>query len=157
MQDMKIKRILFPMELAPISDRIAPYVRYYADSFGAKIHVVHVLAEPTQVVAAYFAEPQLIKTRDVLAKEAEAVVKKFCQNNQLEGQRAILIGDTVDALIEYIEKHDIDQVIMGTHGRRGLENILLGSVARRLVRFAPVPVLTINPFLMEELAKKKSA
>ena len=56
----------------------------------------------------------------------------------------VVIGDTVDTIIESAKNHDL--IIIGTHGYRGLEKILMGSVAERVVKNSPCPVLVYNPY-----------
>jgi hypothetical protein len=55
-----------------------------------------------------------------------------------------VIGTPAWAIIEYAEAHDIDLIVMGTHGRGGMSHLLMGSVAERVVRTAPCPVLTVR-------------
>jgi nucleotide-binding universal stress UspA family protein len=68
----------------------------------------------------------------------------------LKGYRAaavkVVAGDPADEIIRYIAEEGMDLVIMGTHGRKGLDRILFGSVANRLVTTSPVPVMTVNPY-----------
>jgi nucleotide-binding universal stress UspA family protein len=56
----------------------------------------------------------------------------------------VLTGNPADAILDYLDDHDVDMVCMGTHGRRGLQRYLTGSVAERVLRHAPVPVLTVR-------------
>lgn len=144
----EVKKILFPIELAPISDRIAPYAKYYADKLGAELHVIHVLADPHDMCQVYLADSTLTKAIRDMELDVKAQVEEFCRKHGLEAKVAILMGSTVDVILDYITENDIDQVIAGTHGRKTLEKILLGSVTRRLVRRSPAPVLTINPYLI---------
>ena len=58
----------------------------------------------------------------------------------------VLRGDTVDAIIEYVEEKKIDLIIMGTHGAKGIEKILLGSVAERVLKRVSCPTLIFNPY-----------
>ena len=154
----KVNKILFPAELATISSRIAPHVRYRAEKFSAEVHVLHVIPDPVQFASVFYVEPQLLRTQEALVKEAAEHLDRFLEENDLKSAtKAIMIGDTVEAILEYIGRHQIDQVIMGTHGRKGLERIIIGSVARRLVRRSPVPVLTVNPYLMDETEKTRGA
>jgi nucleotide-binding universal stress UspA family protein len=55
------------------------------------------------------------------------------------------LGDAAEEVLNYVRSEGIDLVIMGTHGRKGLEKVVFGSVAERVVQKSPVPVLTINP------------
>lgn len=61
-------------------------------------------------------------------------------------QKKILFGDPAQEILRFIEAEIIGMVIMGTHGRKGLEHVLFGSVAENVVKMSPVPVLTINPY-----------
>lgn len=69
-----------------------------------------------------------------------------CKTNVVE-------GDAAEEIINYIKAEGIDLVIMGTHGRKGLNRILFGSVAERVIKMSPVPVLSINPYRVADLEK----
>jgi nucleotide-binding universal stress UspA family protein len=56
----------------------------------------------------------------------------------------IVEGNPYKEILEYVAEHDIDMIIMGTHGRSGLDRVVMGSVAERVVRRSPVPVLTVR-------------
>ncbi len=60
-------------------------------------------------------------------------------------EAAVVAGDASEEINKYIESQGIDLVIMGTHGRKGMDKIIFGSVADRVVKTAPVPVLVVNP------------
>ena len=152
-----VKKILFPVELAPISNRIAPYVRYQAEQFGAEIHVVHVIADPVQVASIYYLDPHQIKSLEMLVEEAGVHLRNFCKENHLAGKITVLVGDTVESILDYAAHNKINQIIMGTHGRKGLERIVMGSVTLRLIRHSPVPVLIINPYLMDKQREEAAA
>ena len=85
-------------------------------------------------------------------KGAEKTMKRVCKE-QLQGcpnfQKRILTGDPAQEILKTIESERIDLVIMGTHGRKGLEHVFFGSVAENVVKKSPVPVLTINPYKLK--------
>ena len=87
--------------------------------------------------------------RDDALKGAEKALDGVCEK-QLKNcrpfQKKIVYGDPAQEILKTIESEKIDMVVMGTHGRKGLENVIFGSVARYVVRRSPVPVLTINPY-----------
>jgi nucleotide-binding universal stress UspA family protein len=56
----------------------------------------------------------------------------------------VLIGQAPKKIVEYAADHDVDVIVMGTHGRHGIAHLLMGSVAERVVRIAPCPVLTVR-------------
>jgi nucleotide-binding universal stress UspA family protein len=59
-------------------------------------------------------------------------------------ETAVVVGTVHRSIRSYVEENDIDLVVMGTHGRQGIERFLLGSVTERTVRTSPVPVLTVR-------------
>jgi nucleotide-binding universal stress UspA family protein len=64
---------------------------------------------------------------------------------------AVVVGDAAEQIINYIEDRHIDLVIMGTHGLKGMDKILFGSVADRVVKNSPVPVMVVNPYKLESV------
>ncbi len=87
-------------------------------------------------------------------KGAEKHMVRICKE-QLKGcpdfQRRIVSGDPAQEILKAIESEAIDLVIMGTHGRKGLEHVIFGSVAENVVKKSPVPVLTVNPYKLKQL------
>jgi nucleotide-binding universal stress UspA family protein len=67
-------------------------------------------------------------------------------NSTIRPKTKILIGDIIEKIIKYIKAKGIDLVIIGTHGRKGMDRIILGSIADRVIKSAPVPVLSVNPY-----------
>jgi nucleotide-binding universal stress UspA family protein len=57
----------------------------------------------------------------------------------------VVFGDPAEEIIKYVEFEGIDLIIIGTHGKKGLEKVLFGSVANRVIKMSPVPVLSVNP------------
>lgn len=93
---------------------------------------------------------------DKLQKEANEAVKKAMDTtceNQLQScpnfQKRIVSGDAAEEILKVIDSEDIDLLIMGTHGRKELEHVIFGSVAEKVVKRAPVPVLSINPYKLK--------
>jgi nucleotide-binding universal stress UspA family protein len=58
----------------------------------------------------------------------------------------VVLGDAAEEILNYAKTEGIDLIIMGTHGRKGIERIIFGSVAERVVKKSPIPVLTVNPY-----------
>jgi nucleotide-binding universal stress UspA family protein len=71
-------------------------------------------------------------------------VASRCAAADVETETAVVVGTVHRAIEKHIEDNDIDLVVMGTHGRKGIERFLLGSVTERTVRTSPVPVLTVS-------------
>jgi nucleotide-binding universal stress UspA family protein len=142
----EIKTILFATDFSDGSARACDLARTLATLAGARLHVLHVITElvdkqrrrlPADVV-------------DTLVREVErhAVedMHRFCDANfaDLETTNDIVIGVAHEEVINNARKVNADLIVMGTHGRTGLEKMLVGSTAEKVVRSSPIPVLTVR-------------
>lgn len=140
--------ILFPVvRYTSVSADLAPFVKNMALMFKANVHVLRV-------------EPLIDQFIEMRVKEAAAWLSEFV-GEHLQGctitQPPVVPGDPAVEILAYIAKNEIDCVVIGTHGRKGLSGVLFGSTTRDIVGKAPVPVLSLNPFLMSKAFKKRNA
>ena len=139
-------RILVPTDFSPPSDAALQYARAVATRFGASLNLLHVVDDPYRV--AYTAEvyvPEVEGLRDDLIADAIGRVKGRLQSSDFRELRATadaVIGTPAWSIVEYAAAHDIDLIVMGTHGRGGMSHLLMGSVAEKVVQTAGCPVLT---------------
>ncbi len=143
---MNYKDILFPVDLSEASPKLVGHLLAMAERFSSTIHLLYVMPSFEQhSLGLYDPDPEL-KAR--LRARAEELLSRFAREH-LSGhprvQTVVRSGDPSEEIVGYIKKGGIDLVIMGTHGRKGLDRILLGSVAQRVVQDSPVPVMTIHP------------
>ena len=144
------KKILYPVDLSDVSRQIVPWVIMMAEKFDAQICILFVVRSFEYLYSFQLAKPEIDNFTLSFIKGAEKKIKEFVEDNFKEYpdlKTKILSGDPADQILEYIISDGIDMVIMGTHGRKGINHILFGSVAERVVKNSPVPVLTVNPFL----------
>jgi nucleotide-binding universal stress UspA family protein len=147
---LEIKRILFPIDFTENSSKILPYVLSVSEKYDGMIYLLHVV-EDLSKWGSGFHIPQLHQKQyqEEALKGAEKRMDKVC-DEQLKScpnfQKRILYGDPAQEILKTIESEGIDLVIIGTHGRKGLEHVFFGSVAENVVKKSPVPVLTINPY-----------
>jgi nucleotide-binding universal stress UspA family protein len=143
-----VKRILFAFELSDLSKEIVPWVNTMHQKLDAEVHVLHVIPGLEYF---YAISPEDAPDKDALVKAGEEKVRAFFENdvNSLRPRIKVVIGDPADEIIDYITAENISLVIIGTHGRRGLDRAIFGSVADRVLRFSPVPVMVVNPFPKE--------
>jgi nucleotide-binding universal stress UspA family protein len=142
-------RILFPVDLTENSEKLVPYVITMAQKFDAAVHVIFVVRIFQYFTDIYVAPPSISVFEKELTEGARKKMEEFTQSyfpGSVQTQSEILLGDPSDAILNYIEQHQMDMVIMGTHGRKGLDRVLFGSVAERVVKKSGVPVLVINPY-----------
>lgn len=150
---IQIKNILFPIELDFVegNQKILPYVRAMAEKYQAALHILYVLRDPEGYATFYAPHLNLEKMVEEIAFEAGKKLQEYAQNN-LEDfknvQTQVRIGGVAREIVEYAREKNIDLIVMGTHGRKGLEAAFFGSVAHKVVKNAPVPVLTVNPTMV---------
>ena len=149
---MEIKKILFPIDLTANSSKILPYVLSISEKYNSAIYLLHVVQDLLRWGHLYVPHTSMEKFQKEAAEGAEKAMQRIC-DDQLHScpnfQRKIVSGDPVTEILNTIESENIDLVIMGTHGRKGLEHALFGSVAENVVKRSTVPVLTINPHYLQ--------
>ena len=142
------KHILVPMDFSGPSDAALEYARSVALRYGGSLHLLHVADDPYR--ALYSAEvfvPQVEGLRDEILNDATGRLKDRLRPSDITERHATaeaIIGTPAGSIVEYADGHGIDLIVMGTHGRGGMSHLLMGSVAERVVRTAPCPVLTVR-------------
>ncbi|HSP78911.1 MAG TPA: universal stress protein [Myxococcaceae bacterium] len=143
-------RILVPVDLTEGSRAIIDYALQLARAFNASIELMHAWEPPQYVapdllVSAPGWNPQsLEKTAlDAARRELESLVSQVEAPPKFFTQR-LEVGEPGAAILRVAEQGGFDLIVMGTHGRRGLPRLLLGSVAQKVIARAPCPVLTLH-------------
>lgn len=150
-----IKKILFALDFEELTKKITPWVDLMTNQFNAELDVLHVIPEMDYWPVAYAIPPSILDDERVLIEKAEKRTERFCREH-LQLNRSLYnifvrIDDPVKGIIKHIEDHDISAVIIGTHGKKGMDRTIFGSVADRVLRLSPVPVFCITkPVLMPQ-------
>lgn len=142
------RRILFPVDLSAVSGMVAPVVVEMAEAFDAEVHLLFVARLFKQYESLDVPQNTICGFEEKLLRGSEKGLEDFAHEAFPPGlrvRRCVRVGDPRQEIVEYAHAEDMDVVIMGTHGRKGLDRILFGSVAEHVVRTAPVPVLTVKP------------
>ena len=144
----KLDLILVPTDFSGLSCEAFSWATLLAKEFKAKIMIVHVISvRDTADMTAHSGNPW----ERVLEREDKAMIESFksCLQSDLyqtvETQTLVKVGLEAEKIIEAAQENDADLIVMSTHGRTGLSHALLGSVAEKVIRLAPCPVLTIRP------------
>jgi nucleotide-binding universal stress UspA family protein len=142
-----VQKIIVPVDFAENTGKLVTYACYMAERLAATIHFVHVVAAyPGDVmIGAPFAEEYRDKVY-FAAEERMANLLHDTKEHCLGCTGQTINGEPVEKIIEIAEEKDADLIIISTHGAKGLEKILLGSVAERVLKRAHCPVLIMNPF-----------
>jgi len=145
---LTLKTVLVPTDFSEASESALRYGKAMAEAFGASLHVVHVMED--LLAHAWAAEvyvssmPQL---RDEIEKESQQRLGALLTDGErkaLRAETALLAGNPFLEIIRYAKTHGVDLIVMGTHGRGPIAHMLLGSVAEKVVRKSPCPVLTVR-------------
>jgi nucleotide-binding universal stress UspA family protein len=143
----QVQKILFPIDFASNFETLVPWVETFADKFGATVYVLFV-AQDLSHFATYvphgniedFQQQALGSAGKKMASAAQEFFKKF---PKLETR--VEMGSPAEKILAFVQKEKVDMVIMGVHGRSGLDRMIFGSVANKVVKGASCPVLTIHP------------
>jgi nucleotide-binding universal stress UspA family protein len=146
----EFKKILFPCDLSPATSKVLEYVLSMAQKHDSEVYLLHAVQDLKQMGDLYLPRYSIELDQQKLMEAAEKSIEAFCEN-ELQAcphfVKRIVVGDPTAQILKLIQAEDIDLVIMGTHGRKGMEETIFGSVAENVVKKAPVPVLTINPYI----------
>ncbi|KAA0141444.1 universal stress protein [Gimesia chilikensis] len=143
-----LKKILVPTDFSEFGQHALLYGCELAKRFGAELHLLNVV----QDAVAMFPEPNMMGTsmNDLVADMQSLAEKQLEEMPGLPGSedlnvvRKVCVGPAFLEIIRYAKEQEIDLIVIGTHGRTGLKHMLLGSVAEKVVRKAPCPVLTVS-------------
>jgi nucleotide-binding universal stress UspA family protein len=149
----EIKKILLPIDFSGASIKILQYAVFLAEKYNAKIFIVSVMEYPYTISGRPHFRPN-DEYGEQMIRIAEKKMASFIEENRdlmpVSLESSILFGHVAERIISYAEMESFDLIIIGTHGHKGLEKMLLGSVAEKVIKLAPCPVLTINTYRHNE-------
>lgn len=147
---IQLKHILHPTDFSEPAESAMNYALALCERFDAELHALYVLPSTIAVPLSpgSFAPPALAEAQQQHRREAAELLAALVPSNWEEQHSVHHVtreGAPFLSIIEYAREADIDLIVLGTHGRSGLSHMLLGSVAEKVVRKAPCPVLTVRP------------
>lgn len=143
----EIRRILCPVDFSEFSASVLAYAAAFAKLFGSDITVLHVFATAVPPASSETYPAWLLQVpeaRKSIADELHLLLAPLSSAG-VTVRTQIAEGNTASEIVRHAADHDVDLVVMGTHGRSGFDRLTLGSVAEKVLRKAPCPVLTIPP------------
>ncbi|HXZ30710.1 MAG TPA: universal stress protein [Terriglobales bacterium] len=138
---VKLKNILFATDFTPSAQLALSYTLNLAHHYDAEVYVVNVLPHLTFIEAA---EPDPEQIR-LLAEKQMAALMGSLSFKDIRHKELIEQGEVANVLDTLVWKHEIDLIVIGTCGHKGLGKLLMGSVAEEVFRNAQCPVLTVGP------------
>jgi nucleotide-binding universal stress UspA family protein len=143
-----LQQILVPTDFGVSSQNALNYAVAFAQKFGARIHLLHVVSDLALFVpeAVLIVPPQLPPVEQFQSAAVAALEQTIAGLGLPEAivHPVVLEGMPFEEIVRFARDKDVDLIVMGTHGHKGLAHLLLGSVAEKVVRYAPCPVLTVR-------------
>ncbi|WP_136809320.1 universal stress protein [Desulfosediminicola flagellatus] len=144
----EITKIVVPVDLEQHTQKVADFAIYMAKKMGAQLRFIHV----TEFYASgdmMLGSPSLETINQERVQRAKEVMNNLLDDNRAKYENIsgiVYKGEIVDTIVKYAQEEQAGLIIIGTHGAKGLEKILLGSVAERVLKRAHCPTLTMNPY-----------
>jgi len=143
-----INSILHPTDFSELSLHALKYAKFLAGELSAKLHCLYVVDDSYQYwfageAAALPVGPPIEELVKMGISQLDAFLAKNLSG--IECVKAVRSGRPFVEIINYARKESIGLIVLGTHGRTGLKHMLMGSVAEKVVRKSPCPVLTVHP------------
>ncbi len=150
----KIKTVVTPIDFSDNAGLVVESAAYMAGTFDAKLHVIFIVQNFEDYSGFFVPQVNVPNIEHELFVGAQKQMESFCQEHEQYFQQSgahgienkVIVGDVAEKIVNYAAEVETDLIVMGTHGYKGLEKIMFGSVADKVVKSAPCPVMTINPY-----------
>ena len=152
-----LKNILVATDFSACSESAVEQGAALAAAFDASLHLLHIATAPLhEPWAGYTPGAEFVHIVRRLETDGLQRLDRVAAGTGLPKNHLVLAtawGDPADEILKYAREHHVDLVVCGTHGRRGWDHVIMGSVAERVLRLAPCPVLTVHgsPALAREV------
>lgn len=144
---LTLARILCPVDFSEYSSKAYDYAYSLARHYNAKLFLQHVAELSLEIHRGYVSQELIELTYEHQMAALQEQMRKLLEahpRDKLEIETIIRSGSPADSILEFAEQHEIDLVAMGTHGRRGLDRLMVGSTTERVLRKARCAVLAIH-------------
>jgi nucleotide-binding universal stress UspA family protein len=146
---VEIRRILVPVDFSEVAPILAKWAKDFAQQLNAKIILTYVLEDLSPYERILVEVKTLTELENTLYEGAKKSMEDFLKEHFSDFpdvEPVLEKGDVVETILWVAQEKGADLIVIGTHGRKGLDRILFGSVAEGVVKNSPIPVVTINPY-----------
>ena len=144
---VQIKTIVCALDFSEVSPKVAEYARTLAQACGARIVALYVAPSLTQYVEfhvqASYIDDFVTGIVSGATDTMDSFIKEYFQGVTVESR--VVSGYAAEEIVSVAEEVGADLIVLGTHGRKGIDKILFGSVAEKVIKTAKVPVLSMRP------------
>jgi nucleotide-binding universal stress UspA family protein len=141
------KNILYATDFSASSDYAFEYASALAKRCNSRLLILHVINEPVDLRGFYVPHISFDKLEEEIEEGAKKMMETFCRTHvrDLDSYETFIVpGIPYDEIIRKATEESADLIVLGTHGRTGLDHVLFGSTAEKVVRKSPIPVMTIR-------------
>jgi len=144
---IQIKTILCALDFSEVSPKVAEYAKTLAEAYGAKIVALYVAPSLTQYVEfhvqASYIDDFVSGIVNGASDTMDSFIAEYFKGVAVEGR--VVSGYAAEEIVKASDEVGADLIVLGTHGRKGIDKILFGSVAEKVIKTAQVPVLSMRP------------
>lgn len=147
---MTLKKILCPIDFSEYSYDALEYAKNIAMTYGAKLYVLHIIYEPAEFTGFYVPHISFDKIRSDIETGAKKLMNDLKETKLKDFKNVellIIFGVPADEIVNFAKDKEIDLIVIGSQGKRGIEKVVFGSTAEKVVRKADCPVLVTKPKL----------
>ena len=148
-----IKTVVTPIDFSDNAGLVVESAAYMAGTFKAELHIIFIVQNFEDYSGFFVPQMNVPNIEQELFIGAQEQMESFCDEHGryfsetgVNVVKKVLVGDVAEKIVEYAADVKGDMIVMGTHGYKGLERIMFGSVADKVVKSAPCPVMTVNPY-----------
>ncbi len=144
----KVKKILCAVDFSEATPLVAEWAGEQARNAGAELLVMYVVPDLGRYSNFHIRNDRITDMVQSILDGAKKNMEDCLARNfpDIEAQGLLATGYAPEEIIKAAQEHGCDLIIMGTHGRKGIDRIIFGSVAEKVVKTSPIPVLTIRPY-----------
>ncbi|MCC6048533.1 MAG: universal stress protein [Thermodesulfobacterium sp.] len=146
---VEIRTILVPVDFSEVAPILAKWAKGFAKQLNAKIILTYVLEDLSTYEGIFVDRKTLTELENTLYEGAKKSMEDFLKEHFSDFpdvEPVLEKGDVVETILRVAQEKGADLIVIGTHGRKGLDRILFGSVAEGVVKNSPIPVVTLNPY-----------
>ncbi len=144
MDGVVIERILAPLDFSDASVYALGYAKTIAEKFGAKLYLYHCITDINAYVSYVpsFPAAEVLKgLREEAIKEMEHIINRYSLKDV---ETVIEVGNAAEGIVNFAKKNNIDLIVIGAHGKTGIERFMFGSTTERVMRTCDTPVLEVK-------------
>ncbi|MDX1763881.1 MAG: universal stress protein [bacterium] len=141
-----VRKVLIAIDFSQSSKQALQYASQFFHGCGVEFHVAHIVADPF-IEGSYIPHLSVDKMEKTTEEYAQEALSKFIPGKFMDTESVttvVLRGDPYAEIVNYAAEHKVEMIVIGSHGSSPIENMLIGSVADKVIRMSSVPVLVVK-------------